>query len=84
MTVKELAADYEFADVFRGVNGVYRAVRDHGLPCVKPLGVLLFDRDEVRDWVEGSRCNVPTLPPAQPQGGRVLVLNGGKVAVVKN
>lgn len=82
LTVKELAADVEFADVFRGVNGVYRAVRDHGLPCVKPMGVLLFDRTEVRAWVEQSRCNVP-LPAQQQDGSRVLFLNDGKVAIVK-
>lgn len=73
MTVKELTEDDEFRSVFRNVQQVYRAVAKHGLPCWKPMGVMLFDRREVRNWVERSRCNAEVQQPG------VLVLSKGAV-----
>lgn len=70
MTAKELAQDAEFGWVFRNLNCVYRAVENYGLPAVKPLGVLMFDRTEVRAWVERSRCN------AAPREDVVLLKKG--------
>lgn len=70
LTAKELAADAEFGWLFRNTQGVYRAVERYGLTAVKPMGVLMFDRREVRAWVERSRCN------ATPREDVVLLKKG--------
>lgn len=55
LTVRELAEDPEFREVFSSIQVVYRAVRSHGLPYMNPTGRMLFDREEVREWIAQSR-----------------------------